>query len=128
MVFAFRVVVAFMMSLRTKILVVDAPDECAQLREILSADYDVRCVSSAREALALLGREPFGLVLLGGVDEVQKVLNGLSCSRLRPKVILLTPTWCPEILSLAVKVGADGVLASRDAGEVAASVAAHLRS
>ena len=67
-------------------------------------------------------------MLLGGVDEVQNVLNGLSCSRLRPKVILLAPTWCPEILSLAVKVGADGVLASRDAGEVAASVAAHLRS
>ena len=64
-----------------------------------------------------------------GEEEVDEALvPGLRLTMFRPKVILLTPSVTTEILDRAATVGADGVIPSRDPGEVAASVAAHLRS
>jgi len=117
---------------RRKILVVDlSEDERKHLSDILEPEYEVVTACCGAAALRLLGRASFDLILMGrigGESENEALVPGLSCTMFRPKVILTTPAFSQEVLSRAATVSADGVLDSRDPGEVAASVAAHLRS
>lgn len=120
------------MSTKPKILVVEWDEgERTLLLRVLSRDYDATGASSAEEALRVLAHSPCQLVLLGGTgrpEPAPDLLEGLASGSDRPKLILFTPSFCEEVLRRANAVAADGVLDSRDEGEIAACVAAHLRS
>lgn len=112
------------------ILVVERDDaERGRLVAVLAKYYRVESVPSGSRALDRLATEDFDLVLLGGIGcgrENEAVLAGLSRRVPRPKVILIAPAFCREVLERAAILDADGVLESRDEREVEASVVAHL--
>jgi DNA-binding response OmpR family regulator len=117
---------------RRRILVVERDDgERSGLQSLLESEYDVSAVEAGDRAVALLGREDYDLVILGGVGEEDGaggLVPALGCLVFRPKVILLTPAFSREVVDRAARVRADGVLPGGRADEVTAAVAAHLGS
>ena len=115
-----------------RILIVEkANEDLDRLAATLSADWEVEAAASGAAALECLSGADYDLVLLGGIGrgpENEALLAVLAHQYPRPKVILLAPAFCREVLETASILDADGVLDTRDEGEVVASVAAHLGS